>query len=159
MIEMTKPVCDDQAVRLAVAVSKLRGGLRDARWEVTDLSITQVSLLRYLDAHGSATAAELAVAEHISPQAVAQQLRVLKERGYVSTAIDPGDRRKTLISMTAAGRDLLDDVLKRRESWLARAIEAIVRPEERVDLERAIAVLERLADQVARPARGRDIDS
>ena len=154
MTNSTQPERDGQAVRLAVAVSKLRAGLRDARWEATDLSMTQVSILRFLQEHGSGTAAELAVAEHISPQAVAQQLRGLKERGYVSTTIDADDRRKTVIASTAAGSALLDDVLKRRESWLARAIEETVRPEERVDLERAIIVLERLGEQVARPLRG-----
>lgn len=141
---------DDQAVRLAAAVSKLRTGLRDARWEVTDLSITQVSILRYLDAHDSATAAALAISEHITPQAVAQQLKGLKDRGYIETRSDAGDRRKTVIQLTASGRELLRAVLETRESWLARAIEANVCPDERADLERAIVVLERLAASVAR---------
>ena len=137
-------------MRLAAAVSKLRTGLRDARWDVTDLSITQVSILRYLDAHASATAASLAVAEHITPQGVAQQLKGLKARGYIETQSDPGDRRKTVIQMTDSGRKLLHAVLETREAWLARAIEAAVLPDERADLERAIGVLERLAANVAR---------
>lgn len=142
---------DDQAVRLATAVSKLRTGLRDARWQVTDLSITQVSLLKYLEREGAATASALAAAEHVTPQAVAQQLKGLKERGYVTTAPDPGDRRKTVISLTGDGRELLNAVLETREAWLARAIESTVSPEERGDLDRAIDVLERLVAAVKGP--------
>jgi len=143
-------VRDEQALRLATAVNRLRTGLRDARWQVTDLAITQVSILRDLDGMGSMTASQLAVIEHISPQAVAQQLTRLRERGYVDTQPDPEDGRKIVISLTDDGRALLAAVLESREAWLARAIEAIIAPEEREDLDRAIDVLERLAAEVAR---------
>jgi DNA-binding MarR family transcriptional regulator len=143
-------VRDDQALRLASAVSKLRTGLRDARWQVTDLAITQVSILRNLDGMGPMTASRLAAIEHISPQAVAQQLTGLKERGYIETQPDPDDARKTVISLTDDGRALLAAVLESREAWLARAIEETVAPEERADLDRAIDVLERLAAAVTR---------
>src|SRR5688572_22463370 len=139
---------DDQALRLATAVGRLRGVLRDARWQVTDLAITQVAIMRYLEKEGPATASDLAAAEHVSPQAVAQQLKGLKERGYVRAEQDATDRRKTLISLTDAGNELLAALLETREAWLARAIESTVRPEELADLDRAIDVLERLAAAV-----------
>jgi DNA-binding MarR family transcriptional regulator len=139
---------DDQALRLATAVSRLRGVLRDARWQVTDLSITQVALMRYLEKEGLATASDLAAAERISPQAVAQQLHGLKERGFVEGRPDESDRRKTLLSLTEAGSGLLDALLETREAWLARAIESAVPPDELADLDRAIEVLERLASAV-----------
>jgi DNA-binding MarR family transcriptional regulator len=141
-------VHDDQALRLATAVGRLRSVLRDARWQVTDLAITQVAILRLLEKEGSATASDLAAAEHITPQAVAQQLKGLKDRGYVQTRPDPNDRRKTLIFLTDAGCDLLAALLETREAWLARAIEAAVPPEELAYLDRAIDVLERLTAAV-----------
>ncbi len=139
---------DDLALRLATAVSRLRGGLRDARWQVTDLAITQVAIMRHLEKAGPSTASDLAVAEHISPQAVAQQLKGLRERGYVRAEADATDRRKTRISLTDDGNDLLAALLKTREAWLARAIEATLPPEELAHLDRAIDVLERLASAV-----------
>ncbi len=154
MTEAMLPNPDDQALRLATAVSRLRSGLRDARWEVTDLSMTQIAILRFLDTQGGGTAAALAVAEHISPQAVAQQLRGLKDLGYIETEPDATDRRKTSIFLTERGRDLLRAVLGSREAWLSRAIDAAVLPEERADLERAIGILERLVEQMARRDRG-----
>lgn len=141
-------VHDDQALRLATAVSRLRGVLRDARWQVTDLAITQVAIMRHLEKEGPSTASELALAEHISPQAVAQQLKGLKERGYVQTVPDVSDRRKTRISLNDEGRLLLNALLENREAWLARAIEATVPADELADLDRAIDVLERLAATV-----------
>lgn len=154
---MNESICidpDDQALRLATAVSRLRAGLRDARWEVTDLSMTQIAILRFLDTQGGGTAAAIAVAEHISPQAVAQQLRGLKDLGYIETEPDVNDRRKTNISLTERGRSLLRAVLESREAWLSRAIEATVLPEERADLERAVGILERLVEQMAGRDRG-----
>src|SRR5262245_14361653 len=148
MRHSTVAIRDEQALRLATAVSKLRTGLRDARWQVTDLSITQVSILRNLDGMGPMTASRLAGIEHVSPQAVAQQLTGLKERGYIITQPDPNDRRKTVISLSDDGLALLAAVLESREAWLAQAIEATLSAEERIDLDRAINVLERLAAAV-----------
>ncbi len=146
-------VRDDQALRLATAVTRLRSALKSARWQVTDLSITQVSILRFLSRHGPSTASDLAAAEHITPQAVAQQLKGLKALGYVHAAPDPSDRRKTRISIDESGRALLAALLETSEAWLANAIEATVLPEELADLDRAIDVLERLANAVTAPER------
>ncbi len=148
MKELTVAVHDDQALRLATAVSRLRSVLRDARWQVTDLAITQVAIMRHLEKAGPSTASDLATAEHISPQAVAQQLKGLRERGYVRAEADAIDRRKTLISLTGDGYELLAALLETREAWLARAIEATVPANELADLDRAIDVLERLASAV-----------
>ena len=139
---------NDQALRLATAVGRLRTVLRDVRWQVTDLSLTQVALMRMLERQDCATASQLAAAEHITPQAVAQQLAGLKERGYIATRPDESDGRKTLISMTQSGQQMLDELLQSREAVIARAIEATVPPEDLVDLDRAIDVLERLANAV-----------
>ncbi len=61
---------------------------------------------------------------------------------------DAADRRKTLLSLTGDGRELLGALLETREALLARAIGAAVPPEELADLDRAIDVLERLAATV-----------
>ena len=139
---------NDQALRLATAVGRLRTVLRDVRWQVTDLSLTQVAILRQIERQGSATASELAAGEHISPQAIAQQLTGLKERGYIEQQPDANDGRKTLISLSSSGQELLDALIASREAVLARAIESTVPPGELADLDRAIDVLERLANAV-----------
>jgi DNA-binding MarR family transcriptional regulator len=139
---------NDQALRLATAVGRLRTVLRDVRWQVTDLSLTQVAILRQLERAGPSTASALAAAEHISPQAIAQQLAGMKEQGYIETGPDAKDGRKTLISLSPSGQQLLDALIESREAVLARAIENTVPADELVVLDRAIEVLERLADAV-----------
>lgn len=151
MAPTASTIRDEQALRLAMAVNRLRIALRAARWQVTDLAITQVSILMYLEREGPATASELAVAEHVSPQAVAQHLRLLKDRGYVQSELNLEDRRKATISITPDGALLLNAVRASREAWLARAIEETLDDSDSADLERAIDVLERLAEATTRP--------
>ena len=95
---------------------------------------------------GPTTAAALAGAEHVSQQAIAQNLAPLKAAGYVDATPDPHDGRKSLISATPAGRRLRESLHQSREAWLARAIEATVCEQERPALGKAIELLERLAD-------------
>lgn len=139
---------NDQALRLATAVGRLRTVLRDVRWQVTDLSLTQVAILRQLERASPSTASALAAAEHITPQAIAQQLAGMKEQGYIEAAPDAKDGRKTLISLSREGQQLLDALIESREAVLARAIETTVPADELAVLDRAIEVLERLADAV-----------
>ena len=149
---------NDQALRLATAVGRLRMVLRDVRWQVTELSLTQVAILRQLERAGPSTASA-GPAEHISPQAVAQQLAGLKEGAYIETEPDTRDGRKTLISLSRDGQLVLDALIESREAVLARAIEATVPANELADLDRAIDVLERLANAVNAGSGARLISS
>jgi DNA-binding MarR family transcriptional regulator len=138
---------ENQAIRLAVAISRLRTRLREAaRAGLSELSISQLAILKRLRREGAATAASLAMAEHVSQQAIAQTLARLKKDGLVQAVADPSDRRKVLISMTDAGHRLVESILASRDAWLVRAIDASVTEDERVDLDKAIELLERLAD-------------
>lgn len=136
----------DQAVRLVVAVSRLRARIREeARDSLRGHSISHVKILKRLSQEGPATAASLAAIEFVSQQAIAQSLTTLKTEGLVTTAPDPNDRRKSLVSITPAGRELVSSILACRDAWLVRAIESAIPPQERAELERAIELVERLA--------------
>ena len=140
------PEQDSRAVRLAVAIKRLRASLQEAALAgATDLSLAQLSILRRLRLEGSATAASLAAAEHISHQAITQSLDKLKRAGLVEATPDPQDGRKRLISVTAAGNHLFDAVNASRNAWLAHAIESTVTDGELPALDKAIELLERLA--------------
>lgn len=111
----------------------------------TGLSISQLAvLLRVLD-EGPVTAASLATAEHVSSQSIAQNLAILKAAGFVQARQDPNDGRKTLITITEAGSQLLTSLQASRQSFLVQAIDALVAPEDLADLDRTIDLLERLA--------------
>jgi DNA-binding MarR family transcriptional regulator len=141
------PKPDPLAVRLAVAVKRLRARLREAAWAGgVELPIAQVAVIKRLRNDGPATASALAAAEHVTHQAIAQTLEALKGAGLVRAAADPSDGRKNVISVTAAGNRLFESAIASRDAWLARAIEGTVSPRERVALEKSIELLERLAD-------------
>ena len=142
------------AVRLAVAVKRLRSRMREESGAASlSLSVAQLSIFGRLMNEGPATAASLAVAEHVSQQAIAQSLAGLKADGLVSMTPDPADGRKSLIGVTAAGRHLYESIMASRDDWLIRAIESVVGPDDRAVLDQAISVLEQLAEADLSPRR------
>ncbi|HXO51327.1 MAG TPA: MarR family transcriptional regulator, partial [Mycobacterium sp.] len=59
---------------------------------------------------------------------------------------DPTDGRKTLMSVTSAGRNLISNIVPVREAWLEAVIEQNLTPAERRTLLKAADIMERLAD-------------
>lgn len=134
------------AMRLSVAVKRLRSRPREGGGIArAGLTISQIALLQRLSDFGPATAASLAAAEHVSQQAIAQSVATLKAAGVVDTKPDTSVRRKVMISMTVAGRQLFQRLRATREAWLVRAIDSVIGPRERATLDKAIDLLERLA--------------
>jgi DNA-binding MarR family transcriptional regulator len=134
------------AHRLSVAIIRIRSRLREeAGMHATGLSASQLAVLHSVVDDGPTTAAHLAQVQHVSAQSVAQNLAVLKAAGLVRGERDPADGRKTLISADPSAARLLASLLAARESFLARAIDQLVTPGERGELEWAISLLERFA--------------
>ena len=135
------------AVRLGIAVSRLRSRIRiESGLRSAGIPISQLAVLARIIDEGPTTASALAAGEHVTQQAIAQSLATLKERGLVEKQADPSDGRKSLVSATASGRELMESIAVSREEWLTQAIDAAVKPEERALLAEAIELLERIAD-------------
>lgn len=145
---------DPTAVRLTVAIKRLRNRLREAGAGTTGLPITQLALIKRLRDGGPAAATTLAAQEHVTQQAIAQQVAALTRAGLVHTTPDPNDRRKRLIRVTPAGHRLFEAALASRNAWLARAIDTSITAKERPALEKAIELLERLAAADRRDSGG-----
>jgi DNA-binding MarR family transcriptional regulator len=138
---------DSLAVRLAVAIKRLRGRLREAAWAgEVGLPVAHVAVIKRLRNGGPTTASALAAAEHVTHQAITQTLAALKRAGLVRSSADPTDGRKSVIRVTPAGNRLFESAIVSRDAWLARAIGHVVSPRERAALEKSIELLERLAD-------------
>jgi DNA-binding MarR family transcriptional regulator len=141
---------DPPALRLAMAIARVRARLREIdRSGSMGLTLSQLGIVNRLRRDGPATAASLAAAEHDSQQAIAQILTTLKRAGLVEATPDPADGRKCLLEVTDAGHALIGSILFSRNAWLVRAVEQTVGPAERDALDRAIDLLERLADAPA----------
>jgi DNA-binding MarR family transcriptional regulator len=143
------PRADALAARLAVAIKRVHGRLREAAWAgagEAELPGAQVTVIGRLRNDGPSTAAVLAAAEHVSHQAITQTVAALKRAGLVRSTPHPKDGRKSVISVTPAGNRLFEAAKGSRDAWLAGAIGQVVSPRERAALEKAIELLERLAD-------------
>ena len=106
---------------------------------------TQAIVLGHLDREGPMGISDLAVAVRVRPQSMAQTVRELDDAGLVARRPDPDDRRRTFITLTDSGREVLAADRRHRDGWLARAL-AQLTEEERSVLHQAAPVLRRIAD-------------
>jgi DNA-binding MarR family transcriptional regulator len=136
-------------VDAALVASELRGVLgqliRRLRTE-NRLPLTQGAVLSRLDREGPRSVSELAVAERVRPQSMAQTVGDLERDGLVARTPDPSDKRRAVVGMTADGRATLKTDRVHREGWLAQTIVEQLSPDEQADLMEAVAVLRRLAE-------------
>jgi DNA-binding MarR family transcriptional regulator len=145
---VTDPVAE-LAGRLRLAVARLARQLRQTA--ESDLSPTQLATIATLDRTGPVTLSELAALERVAPPSITRAVGRLVEAGLVARQPDPHDGRITRVSLTAAGRALLERNRSRRSAWLATRLRELP-PDEVERLAAAAEVLEHLAGlDVAEP--------
>ena len=108
-------------------------------------SLSQGAVLGRLDRDGPQSTVALATAERVRPQSMGQTLAELESQGLISRRPDETDGRRTLLELTQQGRQVLADDRKRREGWLAEAIDGFS-ADEREQLNRAVSLLARLTE-------------
>jgi DNA-binding MarR family transcriptional regulator len=77
---------------------------------------------------------------------MAQTVSELESSGLVVRRPDPGDRRRAVVEVTAAGVDLRERERSRRDGWLAQAIEGNLSAAEQEELRASVDLLRRLAE-------------
>nr|WSW67020.1 MarR family transcriptional regulator [Streptomyces sp. NBC_00995] len=137
------PTAEEVAQQLASVVGRLLRRLRSSSSESL-LTPTQRSVLARLADGGPATTADLARAEFVRPQSMRLTLGALEEQGLVERAPDPADGRKSVVSVTGAGRTTLAEVRAAKRNWLADAVAAELDGEERRAVAEAVVLIERL---------------
>src|SRR5919199_3523274 len=70
--------------------------------------LSQGAVLGRLDRDGTQSVSDLAVAERVRPQSMAQTVGDLEADGLVARRPDPDDRRRALVELTASGRTALE---------------------------------------------------
>ena len=111
----------------------------------TGLSPSQIAALATVDRHGPLTPSELADRERIKRPTATRLIANLEQLGVIARTPDPEDARSSLLTTTAAGRDLLRKLRRRKTAYLATRLRGLD-PEELDTLERASAILERLLE-------------
>ncbi|WP_043724156.1 MarR family winged helix-turn-helix transcriptional regulator [Kutzneria sp. 744] len=135
---------DELAVEVREAVSRLARRLRQER-PPHELGLTSLSVLSRLYRLGPTGPSALAAAENVQPQTMTRALATLVERGLVAREPHPTDGRQTVVSITDAGRVVLEEDRSRRDAWLAGVIAERLTPVEREFLGAAAKLLEALA--------------
>lgn len=108
--------------------------------------VAQLSLLSRLDRDGPSSTSDLAAAERMRPQSMAQTVRELETAGLVSRRPDPADGRRAFVELTRAGLDTLRATRAAREDWLTQTLDRELDAGERELLRRALVLLRRVSD-------------
>jgi DNA-binding MarR family transcriptional regulator len=127
------------ATRLRMAIARSARRLRQEAG--SDLSPSLSAALATVERHGPLTPSELAVRERVQRPTVTRLVCSLEERELVTRAPDPADGRSALITVTPAGRKVLDEIRTAKTAFLSERLETLG-PEDRATLERAAALLE-----------------
>lgn len=87
----------------------LRARLDEALRSVP-VTALQYTALTVLERRSDLSTAQLARNAFVTDQSAADMVRALEERGLILRVPDPEDRRRRVLRLTDAGRDLLDQV-------------------------------------------------
>ncbi len=137
------PASADEASDFRMATFRLARRLRSQR-AVDSMSDGQFAVLAALSNHGPHTLSELADRERVSAPSMNRTVNCLEESGYLTRTPDVADRRKVNIALTDAGRGVVAETVRRRDSWLEQAFAALS-PAQRATLHDAAAIMREVA--------------
>jgi DNA-binding MarR family transcriptional regulator len=135
------------ATALRISVSRLARRLRAERLAKglePGLSDTQLAALASLERHSAMTPGELADHEKVQPPSMTRVIAALEELGLVMRAPHATDRRQVVLTVTARGREVVQQARRLREEWLAQRLRELT-PQERAALRAAAPILEKLS--------------
>ncbi len=133
-----------EASNLRMATFRLARRLRAQR-AVDSMSDGQFAVLAALKVHGPHTLGELAERERVTAPSMNRTVNCLEESGWLTRTPDEADRRKVNIDLTAAGLEIVDETVRRRDAWLEDAL-ASLSDEDRDVLQRAAELMRTVAD-------------
>jgi DNA-binding MarR family transcriptional regulator len=142
------PLAEEVAGAVQASVRLLVQRLRQTEAMEGEPTSAEMSAMSRLDRTGPTTSAELARLERISPQSMGATVAALEERGAVERAADPDDGRRSILSLTAEGRALLQRRRSARSELLSNALESEFTRAELKQLQIAAPLIERLAEHL-----------
>jgi DNA-binding MarR family transcriptional regulator len=141
------PDAREVAAALQVSIGLLIRRLRQVQPE-GELTLAETSALSRLDRGGPATSSDLAKQDRISPQSMGATLAGLEQRGLVERQRDPEDGRRVVLSVSDAGRRVVNDRRGVRTEQIAAALRAGFTAGELGQLLGVAPLLERLAERL-----------
>lgn len=137
----------DVAAHVRVVVARTARRLRQEAG--SGMSPSKLAALVTLEQHGPMAPSALADHEGIQRPTATRLVARLEEDGVIERAADVQDGRRTLISLSPAGRALLRRSRTRKDAWLAARMRGLSEDEVQT-LEHAADILERMLGEGAR---------
>ena len=140
-----EPVGPDRlAAELRVAIMRTSRRLRtEASGEL--LKPAPYSVLAALH-HGNRTIGQLAKGEMVAAPSMTRIVQHLEDAGWTSRQSQPDDARQVVVSITDAGREILERARVHRTAWLARRLEELDAADRRT-LARAAELLQGMCSE------------
>ncbi|MGI8680342.1 MAG: MarR family winged helix-turn-helix transcriptional regulator [Jatrophihabitans sp.] len=145
MTTATRVTITELASQLRPSLLRLTRLVRNQRVD-TSVTLTELSAMFMLNSRGPMSPGELAACEKVQPPSMTKVLASLEDQGFVRRERHPTDGRQVIISITAAGIDLLNSERQSRNLYLSRQL-AQLTPSERALLARIVPILDKLAQQ------------
>jgi DNA-binding MarR family transcriptional regulator len=117
----------------------IRAHIRSLAAEQFAISVEQFHILRHIR-RGHWSVSELAEAKNISRPAISQGVDLLVNKGLISRAPNPDDRRYVHLELTPEGNALLDAIFRDTRAWMQAQMGSFSREE----LETIIRAMEAL---------------
>src|ERR1700686_85182 len=133
---------DRLAAALGESTARMQALLR-AYLAQKGVSLPQARTLGPLEREGPQPLTELATLEQVSQPAMSYLVARMELNGYVRRSSDAGDGRVVIVSITAAGRGVVKELLQRRAGLLADHLSDLP-PGEIAALEAALPALRHL---------------
>jgi DNA-binding MarR family transcriptional regulator len=124
---MTASPAPQEVVDALLSASRAMVGLaaRSLAGAQTDVTLPQYRALVVLAARGPQRAADVATELGVNPSTGTRMCDRLVRKGLIRRTRSSGDRRVVRVTLTPAGRVLVDEVTRRRRDELARIVSAI----------------------------------
>lgn len=127
-------------------VARVHKHFRKQMNNLGQLSEAEMGVFRVLVSTKEAYPSELCRELNMSSQFMSQVLNRLEEVQYIQRKASPDDKRKTLVSLTKKGKNLVQQVYDEREAWLAGIIAERFTAEEKKTISKAIPLLVRILE-------------
>jgi len=134
------------ASELRTTIGRLVKLMRRETRNESQLSLTERSTMGLLYPDIQLPPSEIARTEKVTTQSMSQVINHLVELDYINRTPSDDDKRKTLLSLTGAGRARVESARQEKQEWLAQMLHRRVTPEEREVLIEAIRILNKIID-------------
>lgn len=144
---------ESNEARIVRGVLRLARALRRSA-PAAELTGGALALVATLHRKGPLSAVALARAEGLQPQSLSRLLVRMEADTLIERAVDPGDRRRHVITLTPRGLGALDWAMTQRRRWLGTVMAERLNDADQATLLAAAEIMLRIANPLQEKSHG-----